>query len=127
MSFRKPYLILRETAGEYVNGVWVAGTRLALTVQASCQPVTANSGMQPVPEGRRLSDFRKVYCGLALQVTSTDDAIQPDIIVHDGWGYELTDVDANLSGVINHYRYMAAKIFKFTSEADWLAGNLVRP
>jgi hypothetical protein len=127
MSFRKPYLILRETAGEYVDGVWQAGARLAMTVQASVQPMPANSGMQPLPEGRRLSDFRKVYCALELQVTSTDDAIQPDIIVSEGWGYELTDVDANQSGVINHYRYTAAKIFKFTSEADWLAGNLVRP
>lgn len=119
-SFRKPMTLLRESAGGYIDGQWVAGTRTAMTVQASAQPIAAGQDMQAMPEGRRLSDAAKFYCADRLQVT--DDGLQPDIIVHEGAGYELVSVFANQSNVISHYKYIGVKSLKFTSVADWLSG-----
>ena len=125
MSFRKPKDILREAAGTYTNGVWAPGARSALTTLASVQPVTMGQDMHALPEGRHLSDFVKLYTNDKLNVTA--EGVQPDIIIHEGYGYELVSIFANQSGVISHYKYIGVKVFKFTSASDWLSGALTRP
>ena len=127
MSFRKLKDILREAAGTYTNGVWAPGARSALTTLASVQPVAVGQDMHALPEGRHLSDFVKLYTNDKLNVTADGEGVQPDIIIHEGYGYELVSIFANQSGVINHYKYIGVKVFKFTSTADWLSGALARP
>lgn len=127
MSFRKPIDILREAAGSYVNGLWSPGARSSTTAMASVQPVAMGRDMQALPEGRHLSDFVKIYTDDRLSVTADGEGVQPDIVAHDGYGYEVIDIAASQSGVINHYKYLGAKVFKFTTVADWLSGALVRP
>ena len=127
MSFRKLKDILRETAGTYTNGVWAPGARSALTTLASVQPVVTGQDMHALPEGRHLSDFVKLYTNDKLNVTADGEGVQPDIIIHEGYGYELVSIFANQSGVISHYKYIGSKVFKFTTTADWLSGALKRP
>ena len=127
MSFRKQKTILREAAGTYTNGVWAPGARSALTTLASVQPVVMGQDMHALPEGRHLSDFVKIYTNDKLNVTADGEGVQPDIIIHEGYGYELVSIFANQCGVISHYKYIGSKVFKFTTTADWLSGALKRP
>lgn len=127
MSFRKPKAVLRESAGTYTNGNWAPGQRATLTTMASAQPVVMGQDLHALPEGRHLSDVAKFYTNDRLQVTADGEGVQPDIIVHEGYGYELISIFANQSGVISHYKYIGMKVFKFTSAADWLSGALKRP
>lgn len=127
MSFRKLKDVLREAAGTYTNGVWAAGARSAVTTLASVQPVVMGQDMHALPEGRHLSDFVKLYTNDKLNVTADGEGVQPDIIIHEGYGYELVSIFANQSGVISHYKYIGSKVFKFTTTADWLSGALKRP
>lgn len=127
MSFRKLKDILREAAGTYTNGVWAHGARSAVTTLASVQPVVMGQDMHALPEGRHLSDFVKLYTNDKLNVTADGEGVQPDIIIHEGYGYELVSIFANQSGLISHYKYIGAKVFKFTTTADWLSGALKRP
>lgn len=127
MSFRKPKAVLRESAGAYTNGNWTPGARSATTTMTSAQPVVMGQDLQALPEGRHLSDVVKFYTTDRLQVTADGEGVQPDIVVHEGYGYELTSIFANQSGVISHYKYIGVKVFKFTSTADWLSGALARP
>lgn len=127
MSFRKLKDILREAAGTYTNGVWAPGARSALTTLASVQPVVMGQDMHALPEGRHLSNFVKLYTNDKLNVTADGEGVQPDIIIHEGYGYELVSIFANQSGVIGHYKYIGSKVFKFTKTADWLSGALKRP
>jgi hypothetical protein len=127
MSFRKLKDILREADGTYTNGVWAPGARSALTTLASVQPVVMGQDMHALPEGRHLSDFVKLYTNDKLNVTADGEGVQPDIIIHEGYGYELVSIFANQSGVISHYKYIGSKVFKFTTTADWLSGALKRP
>ncbi len=127
MSFRKLKDILREADGTYTNGVWAPGARSALTTLASVQPVVMGQDMHALPEGRHLSDFVKLYTNDKLNVTTDGEGVQPDIIIHEGYGYELVSIFANQSGVISHYKYIGSKVFKFTTTADWLSGALKRP
>ena len=127
MSFRKLKDVLREAAGTYTNGVWAPGARSALTTLASVQPVVMGQDMHALPEGRHMSDFVKLYTNDKLNVTADGEGVQPDIIIHEGYGYELVSIFANQSGVISHYKYIGSKVFKFTTTADWLSGALKRP
>jgi hypothetical protein len=127
VSFRKQKTILRESAGVYTNGKWAPGARSTLTTLASAQPVVMGQDMHAMPEGRRLSDFIKIYTSDRLPVTADGEGVQPDILVHEGYGYELVSIFTNQSGVINHFKYIAVKVFKFTTTADWLSGALKRP
>jgi len=127
MSFRLTKDILREASGVYMNGVWVPGARSALTTMASAQPVVIGQDMQALPEGRHLSDFAKFYSVDRLQMTADGEGVQPDIIVHQGYGYEMVSIEANQSNVLNHFKYVGVKVFKFTTTADWIAGTTKRP
>ena len=127
MSFRKLKDVLREADGTYTNGVWAPGARSAVTTLASVQPVVMGQDMHALPEGRHLSDFVKLYTNDKLNVTADGEGVQPDIIIHEGYGYELVSIFANQSGVISHYKYIGVKVFKFTTTADWLSGALKRP
>lgn len=126
-SFRTPHTVLREAAGSYVSGVWVPGARSVVTVQLSGQPVVSAQDMQSLPEGRHKSDLRKFYSSQPLLTTADGEGVQPDIVVDQGYGYELLASDAYQSNVISHFKYVGIKVFKFTSDANWLSGTLVRP
>ena len=91
-SFRKSKTLLRESAGTYTNGVWVPGARSNTTTMASAQPVVMGQDLQALPEGRHLSDFAKFYTNDRLQVTADGEGVQPDILVHEGYGYELVSI-----------------------------------
>lgn len=126
-SFRKPKTLLTETPGAYVNGVFVPGVRGAGTLMCSAQPLANGEDLKPWPVGRHMSDFIKFYTDQELQVAADGENIQPDIIVHEGYGYEIVSDYKNRSDVINHYKYIGVKVFKFTTLLDWSNGVLKRP
>jgi hypothetical protein len=126
-SFRKQKDVLREAVGAYTNGNWSAGTRTVLTTMASAQAVVMGQDLQALPEGRHLSNFVKFYTSDRLKVTADGEGVQPDIVVHEGFGYELVSIFANQSGVISHFKYIGVKVFKFTTTPDWTSGALKRP
>ena len=126
-SFRKQKPVLREAVGAYTNGLWNAGARSTLTTMATAQAVVMGQDLQALPEGRHLSDFVKIYTSDRLKVTADGEGVQPDIVVHEGFGYELVSIFANQSGVISHFKYIGAKVFRFTTTSDWTSGALKRP
>lgn len=109
MSFRKPYTITRKAAGSYVNGLFVAGSPSTLTIQASIQPVSGED-LKPLPEGRRLDDYIKVYTDSNLQMLQESTGKQPDQLTWRGHTYECISVDARQMDVINHYKYIFSKV-----------------
>jgi len=125
--FRKSTTILKELPGAYVNGYWMAGTKAVVSVKASVQPIIMGQDMDVLPEGRHRSDYVKLYTDTRLTVTDDGEGNQPDIVIFQGYGYEIVSMYQNQSDVISHFKYIASKVFKFTSEADWLSGALVRP
>jgi len=124
---RKPFKILKELPGSYQLGLWVPGSKVVETIQASVQPITMGQDMDVLPEGRHMSDYVKMYTTTKLTTTQDGENTQPDIVVFDGYGYEIVSAYKNQSGIISHFKYVASKCFKFTTEADWLSGSLVRP
>jgi hypothetical protein len=126
-SFRKNFLVLREGLGSYVNGKWISGPRITINVLASAQPVVIGQDMQVLPQGRHLSDYIKIYTDAKLNLATQSENIQSDIFVFENYGYEFISFFNNKSNVINHSKYIASRILKFTTINDWLNGVLKRP
>jgi hypothetical protein len=120
-------VVLREALGVYTAGVFVAGVKSSFSSMMSVQPVVLGRDLQVLPEGRSMNDFVKLYTSDKLQTAAESEGLQPDIIVHEGYGYAIISAEANQSGVVSHYKYIASKIFKYTSSADWVSGALKRP
>ena len=109
MSFRKPYVLIREMPGEYVEGEWVPGASSGVPFTASIQPVTGEDQMT-VPEGRRLSDYIKIYTSTEDKPLDVDTSQQPDKIEWRNHTYECIQVDVRQMGVINHYKAIFSRI-----------------
>ena len=109
MSFRKPQIITRTSAGSYVNGTFVAGSPSTITIQASIQPATGED-MKSLPEGRRLDDYVKVYTDSDLQVLEESSGIQPDKLEWRGHTYECISADVRQMGIISHFKYIFSKV-----------------
>lgn len=109
MGFRKPQTITRETAGAYVNGIWVPGGTSTFTIQASVQPVTGEDQLV-LPAGKRLSDYVKAYTSTDLQVLDESSGLQPDKLTWRGNEYECISVDVRQMSVIDHFKYIFSKV-----------------
>ena len=112
MSFRTPQVIIRETPGAYVDGVWIAGEDATVDIMASVQPLgTKDAAMVTLPEGRSLKDMVRIYTETEL-VTVQDKGInqQPDKLLWRGELYELSALFNWQSNVISHFKYFATKI-----------------
>lgn len=126
-SFRQTFDVLKEAAGSYVNGIWVAGARTTGTILASIQPVVEQD-LITAPEGRRMTDMIKVYTETDLQIGEEAFYLQPDIIVWRGYCYEITSQSVRQMNVINHYKYYATKRMAAPSNylTAWVNGTLNR-
>lgn len=96
------YTLRRPAAGSYVDGEWVAGAYVEVTITAAVQPLNGDE-LQQLPEGARQRLTRKVYTASALQAGDIDGQIGPDILVVDGIPCEVQAVKRYTAG-IPHYR-----------------------
>ncbi|CAB4197640.1 hypothetical protein UFOVP1309_26 [uncultured Caudovirales phage] len=127
MSFRKPFDVLREAAGSYVNGVYTAGVKSVISIQASIQPATEQD-LITAPEGRRISDMVKVYTDTSLHEGGEGTSLQPDLVVWRGYAYEVSSISVRQMGVIDHYKIYATRRMAAPTgyAAAWVAGTLTR-
>jgi len=109
MSFRQPQTITRTATGAYVNGLYVDGATSTITIQASVQPATGED-MITLPEGRRMSDYVKIYTATNLQVLGEGVGLQPDVLTWRGHSYECISVDVRQMTVVPHYKYIFSRI-----------------
>lgn len=125
MSFRKPFNVLTESPGAYVQGLFVPGARSVFVIDASIQPVSGED-MITAPEGRRIQDMIKVYTSIELKQAEEGTGQQPDIIVWQGYGYEVTSIDVRQMDVIPHYKIFATLRMPVPDVSAWTAGTLTR-
>lgn len=106
MSFRSRQQIIRQADGEYIDGRWVKGGDTRLEITASVQPAS-NDDMQNLPEGKRIGRAVRIYTDALLNTDGADN--NGDVLVWQGRHYRVIAVAPYRSGVISHYRYLAAE------------------
>jgi hypothetical protein len=114
MSLRRPYQIRRRAPGAWVAGRWVPGAPgEAETIRASVQPATLSDYdlMQALPEGRRVESMVRVYTDVQVQVAGNEDPVASgDLLDLPQGEYVFVAVSPWQSGIISHFRYLAARV-----------------
>ncbi|MGB3276116.1 MAG: hypothetical protein WBA82_08005 [Castellaniella sp.] len=110
MSLRAPQTIIPRLPGSYVGGRWQDGPDGDPTaILASVQP--ASSGdydqMQAEQPGRRIERMVRLYTDVRLNVAG-ENSTNGDSLEWLGERYLLVAVSPWQSGIIPHYRYLAA-------------------
>jgi len=103
---RMTLTVKRPAAGTWVKGVFVPGTATQMTIRASVQPATKND-IEFLPEGRRNSKSYALFTDTRLNMVTTSN---PDIITIYSEDFELMREEVWQNGLINHYKYIVAKI-----------------
>lgn len=105
--FRKPYYYRRVT-GSYVEGRWVSSEVRSL-LHGSVQPLNGRE-LQFLDIARRDTGNVKVYSDIELHVSTEGSVNKGDVVEKDGKLWEVTNLLGYSSGIISHYKYVAAYI-----------------
>lgn len=97
------------TAGEYVDGFYVAGETETVSTNASVQPLKA-SEIQMLFGGRRNVESIKIYTELKMFVSDEKNNKKASQVLYDGKNYEVHMVENWAIGTdIKHYKVVAIK------------------
>lgn len=107
--FRKPHTVKTPSDGHYENGEWVEGGYTESIEYFSVQRVKNNQEIESLAEGRRITDYRRLYSDAKLQTTDDDSLTQPCLVVIDGFDYEVKQRDPWQNGIIPHYMYYVVR------------------
>lgn len=106
-SFRHAVTVTRGAAGSYSHGIYSAGTTSTLTIQASVQPTKPNDTLL-LPELRRNDKAFVLFSDTVLNLVN--GSTPPDRVSLFGETFEILAQDPWQNNVINHYKYVAAKV-----------------
>lgn len=124
-SFRRPFRILRQNPGQYVQGVWVPGAQVEMGITASIQPVRTSDydQLQALMGGSRVEHAIRIYTSDVLLSDRTLDGAQygADLVLYPALPfppgypgpqhqYKVVGSAAWQSGVINHRKFLAVSI-----------------
>lgn len=113
-GFRYPVQAYRRQSGHYDQGQWVEGSLTPETIQATVQPASQGDydRMQATLSGRWVESMCRVYSDINLEPAGFDMDGAPtngDEIDWQGQRYMVVGNSAWQSGVINHFRMLAAR------------------
>lgn len=135
--FRHPRAVRVLTPSTLVKGVMVPGDPLYATITASVQRIGRTQAEILTKNGKRISDFRRIYsdtklplsdevAGTPTQAIPEDDDLIQDVtgfvipftkgkgiagqVQIDGDWYEVAERHPMQNGVINHYQYLLFRV-----------------
>jgi len=106
-TFRQEIEGHHRAAGTRVDGHWVEGKQSSFTFMASIQPAGKND-MESLPEGRRNSKVYRLYTDTKLVALAVGQ--NPDLVTLFSEVYEVVSEFPWRNNVINHYKYLVAKV-----------------
>ena len=105
--------VYRRAPGAYVAGRWHAGESVRDTIMATVQPAQLSDydRMEALPEGRRVEALVRVYTDAKMEVAGSGPEASGDLLQWgDGRPYVFMATSAWQSGIIPHFRYLAAQL-----------------
>ena len=104
-QFRRSFTIFTMGVGHTVDGIFVEGTPVESTIQASLQALKPED-FETLTEGRRTTKVSFIFTDTKLNLVT--DA-NPTIVMVDNEEYEVNKEESWQNGVINHYKYMITR------------------
>lgn len=107
--FRRPHAVKTPSQSELINGVIVDGAMTDSVADFSVQSIKDTQEVESLEAGRRLTDWRRLYSDVKLQITDDFKMAQPAIVVIDGFNYEVKHREPWQNGIIPHYKYYVVR------------------
>lgn len=107
-QFRKLVDFIPANAGYYTNGRWSQTDGTLNQLYASVQP-TNERDLKTLPEGRYQHDSYTLFSSWGGLVTYEDTSTGDKVIIN-GEEYETVSRRPWQNNVINHYKYIVAKL-----------------
>jgi hypothetical protein len=107
MSFRKSLVVKRRGQGSYQAGVYEDGDIVEIGIFASVQPLNAQETLL-LPENRRERNSFKLFTDTQLFATEKG-SVNADLVVINGFDYEVMTVSIWQNNVIPHYKVIVSK------------------
>lgn len=115
MLGRRKITYYRKTTGKLnpETGIWEPGREEQGTILASFQPLNQDERAEyitPNSEGESQYSFYKLYSNTPLQTSKQSSANEADQVEVNGQRYKIIAVLAFQSGIISHYKMIAAEV-----------------
>ena len=105
-----PLVIIRRTAGSYVEGDWVEGSTSNINIEVNIQPLK-DSELMMMPEADRSREWYKFYTNTLVRTQKEGSGgYDADEFDFQGNRYKVMKVRNYGMGVLNHFRGLAARI-----------------
>lgn len=100
-------IVYESSTGSFVDGRYTAGSPTKGTFRGSVQPMPAreNRGFKDMPEGRVDIGRVRIYSSVPLK-SGGEGGPRGDVVVFEGFRYEIVKAIPNRMGLINHYKYI---------------------
>lgn len=120
--FKLPQVYYSKGAGAgYVNGIWTEAKTVAVLFEGTIQPLNANE-IRNLPEGERTIGSIKIYTSTKLAVAQEGSTESGDIVVFQNRYYWCKYQNPYMSGLIEHYKFIA-HYWKDVVSGDGMAGG----
>jgi hypothetical protein len=109
LTKKLPATLIKQSTGQYVNGVWVEAEDSRTIIQVNAQPLKGHEMFQ-MAESERAREWMKFYTTDTVETVQTQDGSTANRIVFDGKEYEVARTSAYKMGVLNHTKIIASLI-----------------
>lgn len=108
----KPYTIDRFEQGSYVDGEWVEGNSIEISIMASIQPVSGYKIVQlQNATGIKTTNWIKIFTKSELQIAKEGvSGTGGDRITYRNERYELRELEVHDEGHLDHFVGWAARV-----------------
>ena len=109
LTHKVPITVIRKSAGAWVDGYWVDGIDIELSVEANVQPLRGHE-LLSLPESDRTKDSIKVYCVETLNTLSEVGQTKADLVIWEGKKYQAIRPMTYKMGVLDHTKTICYRL-----------------
>lgn len=101
--------VLRSMSGAYVDGIWVPGEIVEITIEGNAQPMRG-SELLALPESDRSKESIKVYTASTLNTVEEVGATVADVVVWSGKKYKVMRAYTYTMGILDHTKAVCYRL-----------------
>jgi hypothetical protein len=109
LTHKIPIVVLRQGAGQWVDGYFTGVIETTLNIEANVQPMRGHE-LLTLPESDRTKESIKVYCVETLKTVEEVGQTKADVIVWDNKRFQAIRTMTYKMGVLDHTKTICYRL-----------------
>lgn len=109
LTHKIPIVVLRQGAGQWVDGYFTGIIETPLNIEANVQPMRGHE-LLTLPEADRTKESIKVYCVETLKTVEEVGQTKADVIVWDNKRFQAIRTMTYKMGVLDHTKTICYRL-----------------